>query len=106
MAGGAEDATGQGAPTQDAAAQGGTGPSPEGPAGASGEAGTHDVDGDIRGDRSGDEAEDDQGARERGSTYHGEGVGRQERVSSGPATGTRGDAHPAPVHHPNSPPGE
>lgn len=122
MAGNAEDATEQGATEQESSGQG--------RAGVSGAPGTHDMGGDIgptppssrgggglgpeqvreadaqvRGDdRSGDAVDDDKGPGEQGSTYHGEGVGRREEVSSGPATGTPGNPHPADVHHPNTPP--
>ena len=121
MTGNAEDATEQGTEAQEPSEHGATGDR----AGVSGEPGTHDMGGDIgrtppstrgggglgpeevreadahaRGEeQSQDGVDDDKGPAERGGTYHGEGVGRQEQVSSGPATGTPGNPHPAPVHH-------
>lgn len=125
MAGNAEDATEHGASAQNPPEHRGAGDR----AGVSGEPGTHDMGGDIgrtppstrgggglgpqevreadahaRGDdRSPDVVDDDGGGAEQGGTYHGEGVGRQERVSSGPATGTPGHPHPAEVHHSDEP---
>lgn len=121
MAGKAEDATEHGAAAEGASAQKGTdgGREPD----------LHDMGGDIgatppssRGggglgpeqaraadahaggdDRPADAVDDDHGPGEQGGTYHGEGVGRREQVSSGPATGTPGNPHPPQVHHSDAP---